>query len=154
MITPRSRFTKVYETLTREKRHRTDHARTCNGLAASQAQRRIYIYIYTLWASLTGSPAADKRSPHGSQYRPIPALSRAPRPPCGSRLARDAGHPAHDWLAVTAGRLQHAGSPRVMRKSSAKLLRCYMTAGLRHVTKLIYQKCNMERVTCIVTLQT
>lgn len=154
MITPRQRFTKVYETLTREKRHATDQPRRCNGLPASQDLTRIYINIYTVRSSATGSPKAHKRSPHGSQYRPIPALSRAPRPPCGSRLARDAGQPAHGWHAVTAGRLQHAGSPRVTRKSSAKLLRCYMTAGLRHVTKLIYQKCNIARVTWLVTCQT
>lgn len=154
MISPSARFTILYETLTREKRHATDHARTRCGLPASQDLRRIYIYIYTLRSSATGSPKAHKRSPHGSQYRPIPALSRARRPPCGSRLARDAGHPAHDWHAVTAGRLQTPGSPRVTRKPSAKLLRCYTTAGLRHVSKLIYQKCNIRRVTWFVTCQT
>lgn len=154
MITPRQRFTKVYETLTRENRHATDHARTCCGLPASQAQTRIYIYIYSVWASATGSLAAIKRGPLGSQYRPIPEAPRLPRPPCGSRLPRDAGHPAHSPHVVTAPRLQPAESPRVTLKPCAKLLRCYMTAGLRHVTKLIYQKCNISRVTWLVTCQT
>lgn len=154
MITPRQRFTKVYETLTPEKRSGSDQAQTCYGLTASQDLTRIYIYIYSVRSSATGSQAAVKTSPHGSQYRPIPALSRAPRPPCGSRLARDAGHPAHSPHVVTARRVQRAHALRVADIPSAKLLRCYMTAGLRHVTKLIYQKCNIARVTCNVTCQT
>lgn len=128
MITLYPPFTKVYETLTPEKRHRTDQPRRCNGLPASQDLRRIYINIYTLRSSATGSPKAHKRSPHGSQYKPIPALSRAPRPPCGSRPARDAGQPARAPHVVTAHRLQPAENPRVTLKSCAKLLRCYMTA--------------------------
>ena len=66
MITPRTRFTKVYETLTREKRHATDQPRRCNGLPASQAQTRIYIYIYSVWASAMGSPKAQERGHQGS----------------------------------------------------------------------------------------
>lgn len=151
MITPHQRFTKVYETLTPEKRPGSDQERRCYGLPASQDLTRIYINIYTVRSSATGSPKAHKRSLHGSQYRPIPALSRAPRPPGGSRLARDAWQAAHAWHAVTTWRLQHAGSPRVTLKSSAKLLRCYTTARLRHVTKLTYQKCNIQHVTCHVT---
>lgn len=154
MITPRQRFTKVYETLTPEKRHATDHPRTRCGLPASQDQRRIYINIYTLWSSATGSPKAQERGLQGSQYRPIPEAPRLGRPPCGSRLARDARQPARAPHFVTAGRLQPAGSQQETRKASAKLLRCYMTAGLRHVTKLIYQKCNISRVTWLVTCQT
>ena len=153
MITPAQRLTKVYETLTPEKLHATDHVRACCGLPASQAQRRIYIYIYTLWASATGSPKTQERGLQGSQYRPIPEAPRLGRPPCGSRLARDAGHPARTPHFVTAGGLQLAWSPRVTRKASAKLLRCYMTAGLRHVSKLIYQKCNIRHVTWLVTCQ-
>lgn len=147
MITLRPRFTKIYETLTREKRHGTDHGRTRFGLPASQAQRRIYIYIYTLWASATGTPKAQRRALTAPNIDLFPRLPRLPRPPCGSRLARDAGHPAHSPHVVTARRVQRAHALRVADIPSAKSLRCYMTAGLRHVTKLIYQKCNMERVT-------
>lgn len=154
MITPRQRFTKVYETLTPEKRTGSDQVQTCYGLAASQDLTRIYIYIYSVRSSATGSKAAVKTSPHGSQYRPIPEAPRLGRPPCGSRPARDAGQPARALHAVTTLRLQPAESPRDTLKSCAKLLRCYMTAGLRHVTKLIYQKCNIARVTWLVTCQT
>lgn len=154
MITPRQRFTKLYETLTREKRHATDHARTRCGLPASQDMRRIYIYIYTLMSSATGSPKAHKRRVQGSQYRPIPEAPRLGRPPCGSRLARDAGQPARAPHFVTARSMQPAGSQQETRKASAKKLRCYMTAGLRHVSKLIYQKCYICRVTWLVTCQT
>lgn len=154
MITPCPRFTKLYETLTPEKRHATDHPRTRCGLPASQDQRRIYIYIYTLWSSATGTPKAHKRRLQGSKYRPTPVLPRLWRPPCGSRLPRDAGHPARSPHVVTAPRLQPAETPRVTLKPRAKLLRCYMTAGLRHVSKLIYQKCNIRHVTWLVTCQT
>lgn len=154
MITPRQRFTKVYETLTPEKRHATDHPRTRCGLPASQDQRRIYIYIYTLWSSATGTPKAHKRARTTPNMPLFPRLWRLGRPPCGSRLARDARQPARAPHFVTAGRLQPAGSQQETRKASAKLLRCYMTAGLRHVTKLIYQKCNISRVTWLVTFQT
>lgn len=154
MITPLQRFTKVYETLTPEKRPGTDQERRRNGLPSFQDLTRIYINIYTVRSSATGSPKAHKRSQHGSQYRPIPVLSRAPRPPGGSRLARDARQPARDTRAVTTERLQPPGSPRVTLKLCAKLLRCYMTAGLCHVSKLIYQKCNIRHVTWLVTCQT
>lgn len=102
MITPRQRFTKVYETLTREKRHATDHPRTRCGLPASQDIRRIYIYIYTLMSSATGSPKAQEKGLQGSKYRPILEAPHLGRPPCGSRLARDAGQPARAPHAVTA----------------------------------------------------
>lgn len=154
MITPRPRFTKLYETLTPENRHATDHARTRCGLPASQDLRRIYIYIYTLRSSATGTPKAQQRARTAPNIDLFPRLPRLPRPPCGSRLPRDAGHPARSPHVVTAPRLQPAETPRVTLKPRAKLLRCYMTAGLRHVSKLIYQKCNMERVTCFVTCQT
>lgn len=153
MISPRQRFTKVYETLTREKRHATDHAQICNGLASSQDLTRIYIYIYTVRSSATGTPKAHKRARTAPNIDLLPRWGRLPRPPCGSRPARDAGQPTRAPRFVTAGWLQLAGSPRVTLKSCAKLLRCYMTAGLRHVTKLIYQKCNISRVTWLVTLQ-
>ena len=58
MITPRQRFTNLYETLTREKLHATDHAQICCGLAASQDLTRIYINIYTVRSSATGSSKA------------------------------------------------------------------------------------------------
>lgn len=154
MITPRQRFTKVYETLTPEKRHATDHARTRCGLRASQDLTRIYIYIYSVRSSATGTPKAQRRARTAPNIDLFPRLPRLPRPPCGSRLARDAGHPAHSPHVVTARRAQRAHALRVADIPSAKLLRCYMTAGLRHVTKLIYQKCNISRVTWLVTCQT
>lgn len=121
MITPRPRFTKLYETLTPEKRHATDYPRTRCGLPASQDQRRIYIYIYTLWSSATGSPKAQQRGLQGSQYRPIPEAPRLGRPPCGSRLARDAGQHArcHGWRAAT--RWEPAGNAKSQRKITAVL---------------------------------
>lgn len=102
MITPLQRFTKVYETLTREKRHRTDQPRTRCGLPASQDQRRIYIYIYTLWSSATGTPKAHKRARTAPNIDLLPRWWRLGRPPCGSRSARDAGQPAHSPRFVTA----------------------------------------------------
>lgn len=154
MITPFPHFTNFYETLTAEKRHATDHPRTRCGLDSSQDLTRIYINIYTVRSSATGSPKARKRARTSPNIDKFPRWGRPPRPPCGSRLARDAGQPARDTRAVTTWRLQPPGSPRVTRKPSAKLLRCYMTAELRHVTKLIYQKCNISRVTWLVTCQT
>lgn len=129
MITPSACFTILYETLTREKRHITDHARTCNGLASSQDLRRIYIYIYTLRSSATGCTKAHKRARTAHNIDLFPRRGRAPRPPCGSRPARDAGQPTRAPHVVTARSPQTAGSPRVTLKSCAKLLRCYMTAG-------------------------
>lgn len=129
MITPRQRFTKVYETLTRDKRHATDHARTRCWLAAFQDLRRIYIYIYTLRSSATGTPKAHKRARTAPNIDLLTRMGRAPRPPCGSRLARDAWQPTRDTRAVTTQSTKTAESPRVTLKSCAKLLRCYMTAG-------------------------
>jgi len=151
MITPLQRFTNLYETLTREKRHGTDHARTRCGLPSSQDLRRIYIYIYTLRSSSMGTPKAHKRARTSPSIDLLPRWGRPPRPHCGSRPARDAEQPTRAPRFVTAGGLQLTESPRVTLKSCAKLLRCYMTAGLRHVTKLIYQKCNIHHVTSHVT---
>lgn len=128
MISPFLRFTKVYEILTPEKRGATDQQRTRNGLASSQDLTRIYIYIYTVRSSATDTTKAHKGGLHSSQYRPTFEPTRPPRPPCGSRPARDAGQPTRAPHFVTAGGLQRAGSLRVTRNSSAKLLRCYMTA--------------------------
>lgn len=128
MRTPTAHFTNLYETLTREKRHRTDSPRRRNGLAASQAQRRIYIYIYTLWASATDITKAHKRACTTPNIDLLPRRGRAPRLPCGSRPARDAGQQTRARHAVTTQSTQTAESPRVTLKSSAKLLRCYMTA--------------------------
>ena len=121
MITPRQRFTKVYETLTPEKRPGSDQERRRNGLPASQAQTRIYIYIYSVWASATGSTKAHKRGLPGSKYRPIPEAPRLGRPPGGSRLARDAWQPArcHDLEAAT--RWEPAGNAKIQRKITAVL---------------------------------
>lgn len=121
MITPSQRFTKVYETLTPEKRPGSDQGRKCNGLPASQDKRRIYIYIYTLLSSATGSTKAHKRGLPGSKYRPIPEAPRLGRPPGGSRLARDAWQPArcHDLEAAT--RLEPASYAKIQRKITAVL---------------------------------
>lgn len=121
MITPSQRFTKVYETLTPEKRHATDHPRTRCGLPASQDMRRIYIYIYTLMSSATGTPKAHKRGLPGSKYRPIPEAPRLGRPPGGSRLARDAWQPArcHDLEAATTW--EPASYAKTQRKITAVL---------------------------------
>ena len=128
MISPSARFTIFYETLTREKRHATDHAQTCCGLDASQDLTRIYINIYTVRSSATGSLAAIKRARTAHNIDLFPRRGRAPRPPCGSRPARDAGQPTRTRHAVTAQSPQTAKNPRVTLKSYAKLLRCYMTA--------------------------
>lgn len=129
MITPSARFTILYETLTREKRHATDHARTCNGLASSQDLTRIYIYIYTVRSSATDTTKSHKRARTAHNIDLFPRRGRAPRPPCGSRPARDAGQPTRAPHVVTAQSTQPAEHSRVTLKSCAKLLRCYMTAG-------------------------
>lgn len=121
MITPFQRFTKVYETLTPEKRPGTDQERRRNGLPASQAQTRIYIYIYSVWASATGSPKAQERGLHGSQYRPIPEAPRLGRPPGGSRLARDAWQLARCHDSEHANRWEPARYAEIMRKITAVL---------------------------------
>ena len=128
MRTPIARFTNFYETLTREKRHRTDPPRRRNGLASSQDLTRIYIYIYTVRSSATGTSKAHERARTAPNIDLFPRLRRVPRPPCGSSLARDAGQPTRARHAVTTQSTQTAESPRVTRKSCAKLLRCYMTA--------------------------
>lgn len=132
MITPRQRFKKVYETLTPEKRPGTDQAQRCDGLPAPQAQTRIYIYIYSVWASVTGSPKAQERGLHGSQYRPISALTSPPplpslplpslpRPPGGSRPARDAWQPAHCHDLEAATTWEPARYAKIQRKITAVL---------------------------------
>lgn len=121
MITPFQRFTKVYETLTPEKRPGTDQERRRNGLPASQAQTRIYIYIYSVWASATGSPKAHKRGLPGSKYRPIPEAPRLGRPPGGSRLARDAWQPAHCHDLKAATTWEPASYAKSQRKITAVL---------------------------------
>ncbi len=128
MITPTAHFTNLYETLTHEKRHATDPPRRRNGLASSQDQTRIYIYIYTVWSSATDTTKAHKRACTTPNIDLLPRWGRAPRLPCGSRLARDAGQPTHARHAVTTQSPQTAENPRVTPKSCAKLLRCYMTA--------------------------
>lgn len=125
MITPRQRFTKVYETLTPEKRQATDQPRRCNGLPASQAQRRIYIYIYTLWASATSTTKAHKRGLPGSKYRPIPEAPAPPAPalrlaPRARRLATRTRHPrCHDQEPITTW--EPASYAKTQRKITAVL---------------------------------
>lgn len=121
MISPSQRFTKVYETLTREKRPGTDQARRCDGLPASQAQTRIYIYIYSVWASATGSPKAQERGLHGSKYRPIPEAPRLGRPPGVSRPARDAWQQARCHGSEPANRWEPARYAEIQRKITAVL---------------------------------
>lgn len=120
MITPSAHFTNLYETLTRDKRHATDQPRTRCGLPASQDLTRIYINIYTVRSSATGTPKAHKRARTAPNIDLLPRLGRLGRLPCGSRLARDAGQPTRAPRFVTAGGLQLAGSPRVALKSRAK----------------------------------
>lgn len=121
MITPRQRFTKVYETLTPEKRPGSDQERTRCGLPASQDLTRIYIYIYSVRSSATGSPKSHKRGLPGSKYRPIPEAPRPWRPPGGSRLARDAWQTArcHDLEAATTW--EPASYAKTQRKITAVL---------------------------------
>lgn len=121
MITPRQRFTKVYETLTPEKRPGTDQARRCDGFPASQDLTRIYINIYSVRSSVTGATKAHKRGLPGSKYRPIPEAPRLGRPPGGARLARDAWQPArcHDLEAATTW--EPASYAKTLRKITAVL---------------------------------
>ena len=92
MITPSSQFTNLYETLTRDKRHATDHARTRCGLPASQDLTRIYIYIYTVRSSATGTPKAHKRARTAPNIDLLPRWGRPQRPPCGPRETQGNPH--------------------------------------------------------------
>lgn len=121
MITPFQRFTKVYETLTREKRHATDHAQICTGLASSQDLTRIYIYIYTVRSSATDTTKAHNRARTAHNIDLFPRRGRAPRPPCGSRLARDAWQLSRCHGSEHANRWEPASYAKSQRKITAVL---------------------------------